>query len=1652
MKRVLLWVSILLVGTPLLAQVHFSPVSSTGLPYAVVVQNATWDDDALTLGDEVGVFDGELCVGAGVFHGSWPLSITAWQADQGQGLAGFTTGHQMSFVIWQNGTNAEALAVATYLTGDGTFGYGFGTNISLLAAESITPPTIDFYSRTLDFEEVEVHGSSITSLEIYNVGGQNLTISGMEISDDAFETAVQFPITLLPGQANYVTVYFQSNRFGQYDVTLTVFSNDPNEPEAEITLLAYTPVPDAHFESVEATGLPYALVVQAAEQNGSPLMLADEIAVFDGDLCVGTAMLHGSWPVSITLWQGDASQGLAGFTPGNQMVYRVYSYLMEAEMPATAEYLTGDGTFGFGFGTNLSMLSAYTPLPQPIIHLPEDNYEFGEVFLGEEAEWQVTIQNLGLETLNITQVSSTEPQFSTSGPMTVPPESDGVLTVTFEPTVAGPASALITLLCNDPQNPEVEIQVFGSGVLPPAPDIEVDESMHDFGEVQVGQSAQWTAHVTNAGNAMLVVSAIESSHGDFSSSGPFNLAPDAGAANVVITFTPSSIGGVEGIITLISNDPDEGEYEIHVFGEGFPPPAPEIYLPDTVYDFGDCQVGDLSSWEMEIVNQGNATLTVSSVASDDAAFVVDTTFPLSIGPGSSDWVWVQFAPSQPGPAQGTLTVTSNDPNDPVLTVTMEGTGLPVPQPEIRIDDTSHDFGTVIIGESRLWVVEIFNDGNADLSINTVVSNHPAFPIPMDSVITIEPFEMDAVVIRFTPSEPGLAEGIITFSSNDPVHPTLTIDVSGTGELPPEHHFDPVAPTFVSYPIQIEDASIDGSTLAPGDEIGVFDGELCVGMAVVGMEWPLELLAWQQELFLGMPGYEPGNEMSFRLWSSAEGAEYDALPTYTAGDGTFGHGTGAVVFELQAVMQVPDIVVSWTTHDFGELLVGFEATCEITISNEGSAVLNLLDGGVNHEAFSVDQPDQLTLEPGGFVSTLVRYHPMTAGLHEGVITIFSNDPDESELELTVSGTGVAPSQHFTPVDATPISTSIVIQMATLDEEPLVAWDEIAVYDGDLCVGASVLDGDWAAVLVAWRADMGDPTTGYTPGNPMLFRVWSNGRSIEAVATAEFETGDGFFSGDPGPLVVITLLTAESGGETPDIQLAEDFHDFGDVVLGEESVWHTLVHNLGDAELVISQMISSDASFTTSGPLSIPPGGEEEIWIGFSPTELGAVAGTVTLVSNDPDEGEVSYSLVGNCVAPAFPDIHIEESEYDFGNVLVGEVGTWLMRVENLGDGTLTITSVSPEIADSFSVEFEEPVTVEPAGFVEISVNFIPTAPTEVSDYLLVVSDDPDEAELQIVLRGRGVTLPGEFSLAAPEPDSLITSLPLTFHWHPAENLDLEDVIGYQLLIAPDLEFTVADTHLAWEDTLFVLENLPDDTTLFWRVRAVDTNSDSCRYSNETWRFVVSLPDPPAVFDLLLPVDSTYVDVDTARVIEFVWHASIDPDPGAELLYRFSAQVTYLDLIDTTLTLTDWADTSLTLNLVDSLLLSGWTDTLRVWWWVDAISQGDTTECSARHHLFFMPWLSVPEYGALPLEYGIRALYPNPFNPTATLVMGLPVAAELRVEMFNLLGQRVALLANGYREAGYHRFVVDGHHLASGVYFVRATSPGRAVETRKVVLMR
>jgi len=90
-------------------------------------------------------------------------------------------------------------------------------------------------------------------------------------------------------------------------------------------------------------------------------------------------------------------------------------------------------------------------------------------------------------------------------------------------------------------------------------------------------------------------------------------------------------------------------------------------------------------------------------------------------------------------------------------------------------------------------------------------------------------------------------------------------------------------------------------------------------------------------------------------------------------------------------------------------------------------------------------------------------------------------------------------------------------------------------------------------------------------------------------------------------------------------------------------------------------------------------------------------------------------------------------------------------------------------------------------------------------------------------------------------------------------------------------------------------------------------------------------------------------------------------------------------------------------------------------------------------------------SIPTSFALRQNYPNPFNPVTNISFDLPKDSQVKLAVFNMVGQQVAVLKNEVIQAGSYNIQLDASHLASGVYFYRIQA-GDFTSLKKMILLK
>ncbi len=203
-------------------------------------------------------------------------------------------------------------------------------------------------------------------------------------------------------------------------------------------------------------------------------------------------------------------------------------------------------------------------------------------------------------------------------------------------------------------------------------------------------------------------------------------------------------------------------FKIDVHGAG----TPDIHIPQDTLGFPPVSVGSSQIDSIYVYNTGDGTLLIDSVVSSNPVFTISS-FPDSIPPHSNASLMVVFTPPDTGHFSGNLTVYSNDPDEPVVSVALRGEGV-LSGPVLMAPDSIY-FGDNFAGGIKKEVVNLSNGGDELLTVDSVIpgsENFRAGYFPS----ALAPGASDSLVIFFTPTISGLIVDTLLIYSSDPSSP------------------------------------------------------------------------------------------------------------------------------------------------------------------------------------------------------------------------------------------------------------------------------------------------------------------------------------------------------------------------------------------------------------------------------------------------------------------------------------------------------------------------------------------------------------------------------------------------------------------------------------------------------------------------------------------------------------------------------------------------------------------------------------------------------------------------------------------------------------------------------------------------------------------
>ena len=89
--------------------------------------------------------------------------------------------------------------------------------------------------------------------------------------------------------------------------------------------------------------------------------------------------------------------------------------------------------------------------------------------------------------------------------------------------------------------------------------------------------------------------------------------------------------------------------------------------------------------------------------------------------------------------------------------------------------------------------------------------------------------------------------------------------------------------------------------------------------------------------------------------------------------------------------------------------------------------------------------------------------------------------------------------------------------------------------------------------------------------------------------------------------------------------------------------------------------------------------------------------------------------------------------------------------------------------------------------------------------------------------------------------------------------------------------------------------------------------------------------------------------------------------------------------------------------------------------------------------------------IPSKYLLNQNYPNPFNPCTTITFSIPFAGNVKLNVYNILGEKISTLINGFLLPGYYKEKFNNEYLSSGIYFYELTA-NNFWKVKKMILMK
>ena len=330
--------------------------------------------------------------------------------------------------------------------------------------------------------------------------------------------------------------------------------------------------------------------------------------------------------------------------------------------------------------------------------------------------------------------------------------------------------------------------------------------------------------------------------------------------------------------------------------------------------------------------------------------------------------------------------------------------------DVDPDEAEVDFGFAAVGERISKTVTIENIGDCILNVNRInfvpetsiefTCSGCYDPIEKNS-IQLLPWDKYDITVTYSPFDEGLDEGYLAVASDDPNEPLLFIHLKSSYKGIPKIKVEPELLDFGFVAVG-EQSSKSFQIMNDLEDNG--ENNAVLKISDMGID-PISNRHFTLEPERELPVLlTPGEVLNVNLTYAPIDSRIDEVLVVIGSS-----DEETPIFELPVTAESlvpPDIVVSTSNISFGEVQVGDIVRQTITVQNQGGADLavGLRLAHLSSTDYSYSPSQIGSISSGGRVDLLVDFHPTTIGYHNAELLINSNDPDQGEVIVGITGTG------------------------------------------------------------------------------------------------------------------------------------------------------------------------------------------------------------------------------------------------------------------------------------------------------------------------------------------------------------------------------------------------------------------------------------------------------------------------------------------------------------------------------------------------------------------------------------------------------------------------------------------------------------------------